>query len=132
MTTSTISKVAAIGAAVAALSVGGVLTAGPASASGGVCTVGDHCSGNVTFTSKNEIFYIHDYNRDGHAVYGLLEAKFSDGWHVIKTDINTRGYDAAPLRYNLSIKEGRAVRYQVCLSEHTRLFHCSSWYHDRA
>ncbi|HVX44436.1 MAG TPA: hypothetical protein VHC49_11150 [Mycobacteriales bacterium] len=133
MNTHKYGRVAAVGAAVAALSVGGVLTAGPASASGGVCTVGDHCSGNVTFQSKGEIFTIHDYNKDGHGVYGVLEYKGKAGyWNTKVAATNNKGYDASPLVKNVSIPENRTVRYYVCLSDGDWVFDCSDWYYDHS
>lgn len=111
----------------------GPLSAAPVPASGGVCTVGDHCAGNVTFQSKGNVFTIHDYSKDGHSVYGVIWTSSASGEdHVIYSHTNHRGYNASPVKKKLDIGNDVEIWYRVCLSEKGKRFHCSDARHDRA
>lgn len=117
-------------ATVVAVAAGVLVNAPMASASGAACNPG--CSAYVEFASYGEHFTLHDYDADGHAVAGYLQAWDADGWYGLWYLENHNGYAGPPVVKNVSIPEGMSVRYQACLVHVGGAYDCSSWRYDTA
>lgn len=129
-----------------AIVVTGLFAAAPsASASGSKCNPG--CEAQVEFRSKGEILTVHDYARDGHSAVALVQVRIDGVWFnkngrygVNGHFWNRSGFDAPPKVYNISIIDGREVRYRACTGEFSSshpnsgaLVECSvNWRYDRA
>lgn len=128
-----IRRLAAVAGMATVLAAGVLVDPPMASASGGACNPG--CTAYAEFASYGEHFTIHDYAADGHAVVGELDTYESGiGWVIDSYLIDRNGYAGAPVTENLSIAEGKSVRYRACLYKDVSPwdYSCSSWRNDTA
>jgi hypothetical protein len=106
--------------------------AGSASASGAACNPG--CTAYAEFASDGEILTIHDYAADGYPTVALLELYDgpANGWDLAETVEDHNGYDGAAVSKNLSLPEGRQLRYRACLGTSASYWSCSAYRTDTA
>ncbi|MGW0801288.1 hypothetical protein [Streptomyces sp. NPDC002692] len=116
--------------ATALICTAGLVTAGPASASGTVATAGGEAA--VDFASYGEHFTVHDYKADGRATAGYLWALLNGSWHRYPEVVNRNGYAGNSVTVNYSIPEGTAVAYQACLGTSDGPQECTDFHYDTA
>ncbi|MEV5479213.1 hypothetical protein ACFV2L_14165 [Streptomyces sp. NPDC059687] len=119
----------ALGATVLACTLG-LITAGPASASGTVATAGGEAA--VNFESYGEHFTVHDYKADGRATAGYMWALLNGSWHQYPEVVNRNGYAGSAVTVNYSIPEGTQVAYQACLGTSGTGQECTDFHYDTA
>jgi hypothetical protein len=126
--------------AVTAVLAGGLLLVVPSAApSGSKCNPG--CEAQAEFWSRGEILVVHDYDADGYSAVAYVQYKKGGSWRDVPSPTiddrfwNSRGRSATVKVFNLSIKDGRRVRYLACKGERAALsvHDCSrNWHYDRA
>lgn len=111
---------AVLGASLVAGAIGTVPESATASAS--KCSRG--CVAKVRFKSKGEKLIVHDLKADGHSAVALLQEWRDGAWRNKNGKYgkhghfwNSKGFRAGPKVCNLSIPEGRAIRYRACIGE---------------
>lgn len=105
----------------------GLVDVAPATASNTKCSRG--CDAKVRFKSKGEILTVHDLKADGRSAVALVQEWRDGAWRNKNGKYgkhghfwNSKGFRAAPKVYNLSIPEGRAIRYRACEGERDKRY----------
>jgi hypothetical protein len=124
-------RAALVSTTASAVVVAGLALAAPASATSQITVYSNGTAAGVGhFNSSGEIFSACDVKTDGYGV--------QVNWYVVANPSNSGsvrdgdGNNGNCATQNSSIAEGRAVNYQVCLTDNGSFVACTGWARDYA